>query len=55
MKNAVHKHEIISYNYIIVVKERQKRAKKLETSGSNLGQRMIDNTNTDYKKLYANL
>ena len=55
IKNVVPKHEIISYNYVVVDKDTQLRIKKFGTGSSNLSQRMIGNINADYKRLYEEL
>ena len=51
VKNSTHRHDIVSYKYVIVDKNSNIVAHKLETGGKNLGRRMIDNITTDFENV----
>ena len=51
MKNSTHRHDIVSCKYLIVDKDGNIVALKLETRGGNLGRWMIDNITRDFKKI----
>ena len=55
IKNATHKHEIVSYKYIIVDKDNVVKARKIETGGNGLGERMIKNILSDFKQVRKEL
>ena len=50
VKNSTHRHDIVSYKYVIVHKDSNIAASKLETGGKNLGRRMIHNITANSKK-----
>ena len=53
--NAIHKHQIVSYKYIILDTKNKVRAKKIETDTDNLGENMIKNIMNDFQKLRKEL
>ena len=50
-KYSTHRHDIASYKRVIVDKDRNIVPSKLETNGSDLGCRLIDNIAADFKRL----